>query len=446
MKSFFAGLLGALAVMAAADTIQATQAGRIERKGAVRLEGRAFVDDHGAWNPLGATLFWALWGEKHDPERLDRNLSHLAEHGVDFVRILGMVGAPSWEDRTIDPHWPDYWAVAERLFDRLERHGLRALVTVFADAQVMMSEETERHAFVNAWARFANSRRGRVFTLEVANEAWQNGFEGQAGLAALRDLGRRLDGLTEIPVALSSLPHESAAWCAAYAGADVDVATVHYDRDVSREGGPWRAIGQPWTYPGDFDEGCEGQLPLAVINNEPIGPFSSVAADADPARIALGLAASFVAGNSAYVYHHGAGIRGGGKADLDLGRPANLYDGDPALLDALAAMKLLLPPGLASWTGMTAGSDAMPFDGFERAIEAGAAAAAYAASSASRLVLVVLDVRRPFTVVAREPVTFTLHDPSTGHERGTRRLARGEPWTVDPVPSGFVAIGARSAR
>jgi hypothetical protein len=418
--------------------------GQDERQGPVRIEGRTFADDLGPWNPLGTTLFWALWAEKHDPERLDRNLAHLAEHEVDYVRILGMVGAPSWEDRTIDPRWPDYWDVAGRLFDRLESHGLRAHVTLFADAQVMMKSSAERRVFADAWARFANSRRPRVFALEVANEGWQNGFEGETGTAELRALGRRLAGLTEIPVALSSVPHEPGAWCAAYAGAEVDVATVHYDRDVSRADGPWRPVQQPWGYPDEFDALCAGQLPPAVINNEPIGPFSSVADDADPVRIALAYAMSFVAGNGAYVYHHGAGIRGGGAADLARGRPANLYDGDTVVLDALAAVKRLLPPGLASWTRSAADAASLPFEGLARAVDQGAVRGAYAAASGDRLVLVVLGIERPATVTAREPMALTVYDPRAGTAQETLRLDKGAPWVIGKGSAGLLVIGKRS--
>ena len=411
------------------------------RSGTVRLEGRTFADDRGPWNPLGTTLFWALWGEKHDPERLDRNLAHLAAHEVDYVRMLGMVGAPSWEDRTIDPQWPDYWDVAARLFDRLERHGLRAQVTVFADAQVMMPGEDDRRAFVEAWARFANGRRAQVFTMEVANEAWQNGFEGDVGMVGLRRLGRQLAASTDIPVALSSVPHEQGTWCAAYAGAGVDVATVHYDRDVSRADGPWRPVRQPWGYPDDYDTGCDGQLPKAVVNNEPIGPFSSVSADADPERIALGYAMTFVAGNGAYVYHHGAGIRGGGAADVARGRPANLDDGDPAALDALAAMRRLLPPGLAAWNRSAADSASMPFEGFARAVETGAIVGAYAAASDQRVVLLVLGIEQAVPVTAHVPLRLTIYDPRTGSERQMLRLDTGDAWILDAASTGLIAIG-----
>ena len=36
------------------------------RRGLVRLEGRAFADDGGPYLAVGASLFWAAWGYRHD--------------------------------------------------------------------------------------------------------------------------------------------------------------------------------------------------------------------------------------------------------------------------------------------------------------------------------------------------------------------------------------------
>src|SRR5690606_37195203 len=67
------------------------------RTGVVRVEGRAFSDGAGQWNPVGTTLFWALWGERHDVPKIERNLKHVATYGLDYIRILGMVGVqPAW--------------------------------------------------------------------------------------------------------------------------------------------------------------------------------------------------------------------------------------------------------------------------------------------------------------------------------------------------------------
>ena len=315
-------LMAGLATCATALSAQLPVA--VARTGPVRFEQRAFADDQGPWNPLGTSLFWALWGERHDAGRLDRNLAYLAAHGVDFVRLFGMVGEDSWRDRAIDPRASDYWIVADRLIQRLARHGLRAQVTLFADAQVVMPDHSQRRDFALAWARFADARRAHVLAIEVANEGWQNGFEDAR---PLRELGQVIAEATEIPVALSAMPDGD--WCRAYAGSPADFATVHYDRGVSGPGGVWRPVGRPWGYPTDYDTTCRGQLPRAATSNEPIGPQSSVAEDRDPVRLALSYVTTFIAGNAAYVYHAGAGIRGGGAADLARGRSANLFDQEP---------------------------------------------------------------------------------------------------------------------
>ena len=51
-------------------------------------------------------------------------------------------------------------------------------------------------------------REHKIVLLEVANEAWQNGFPGDAGVSDLREFAAYLGGRTEIPVAISS-NHES---------------------------------------------------------------------------------------------------------------------------------------------------------------------------------------------------------------------------------------------
>jgi hypothetical protein len=180
-------VLGSTPFVALREDVSAQSSSETPR-GRVRLVNRSLADDRGPWLPLGASLFWALWAERHDPERLDRNLAWLAERGVDYVRVLGMVGSESWSDRRIDPRDAEYWATVDRLFERLGRHGLRAQVTIFADAQAMMPRRTDRRAFVEAWAARAEKHRPRLLLVEIANEYSQNGLED---VAELRALGRR---------------------------------------------------------------------------------------------------------------------------------------------------------------------------------------------------------------------------------------------------------------
>lgn len=401
------------------------------RTGPVRLQGRAFADDGGTWNPLGASLFWALWGERHDPDRLDANLAHLAAHGFDFIRILGMVGASSWEDRTIDPKASDYWSIVGQLFDRLKRHGLRAEVTVFADAQVMMPDTGQRRSFARTWGQFVEAHRDLVMFAEVANEHFQNGF---SDVKELREIAILIALETSSPVALSSTDGHFEA---AYKGSAATLATIHYDRDVSKADGAWRPVRQPWGWPDEYGDG----LPRAVVNNEPIGPDSSVAADADPMRIAMAYAATFVAGNGAYVFHCGAGIRGGGAADLAKGRQANLFDYDQAIYAGLSTMRKLLPSGLASWQRHNSQWDSNPIAGFNKGVDDGRLMRFYAATSGPQFVGVVLDIKRPITVTARAAMDFTVHHPLDGSTLHRVSLGSGVPWTCPADVPGLVLIG-----
>lgn len=407
--------------------------------GRVRLEGHAFADDRGPFNALGVSLFWALWGEQHDPDRLEANLQHLQDFGVDYVRILGMVGTETWADRRIDPNAPEYWPVVDRLLERLARHQLRAQVTVFADAQAMMPDRSQRPAFADAWAAKAEAQPDRFFAFEVANEHWQNGLED---VAELRALGDRLRARAAVPVALSA-PTEG----------DVErmyrgwpgFATMHYDRDTGRADGFYRPVRQPWGWPGEYFPA--GGQPDVVSNNEPIGPHSSVAADDSPTRIALAYVTTFVAGNGAYVYHPGAGIRGGGQNDLARGRKPNLYDYDHNIIFALRNWRQELPAGMANCERRNAQWSAplpeFPFDGFQHADDRGDLVQAYATLCGNDVTVVILGVRRAFTVTSRWSIDFTLRDPITADVlEGTSRQP-GETWTVPASREALVLRGTR---
>lgn len=417
-------LAAGVAIVAAACVLaQPRPAGRM---GPVRLDGRAMVDDGGPFLPLGATLFWALWGERHDPARLDTNLAWLADRGVDYVRILGMVGGDTWADRTIDPRSDDYWQTVDRLLDRLGRHGLRVQATLFAEADAMMPERDRRAGFADRWAALANARPERIILLEVANEHWQNGV---ADVAELRTLGSRLADRARTLVALSApLPDQV---CAVYAGSAADVATIHYGRTPDRSDDHWQPVRQPWVWP-DATVPCRAQLP-PLVNNEPIGPQSSVDADDDPLRLAMGFATTFMAGNAAYVLHAGAGVRGGGADDRARGRAADFAD-TPRLAEALEAIKRVrtyLPADLANWTRHDENDDGHPFRGFDRAVRDNGLTAAYAATNGDRFVVAVLGMQSPVRVSAARDLETEVRDPLTGSVRSRHQLETGATLTLE---------------
>jgi hypothetical protein len=260
--------------------------------------------------------------------------------------------------------------------------------------------------------------------LEVANEHRQNGLDD---IDELRALGRRLARRTRVLVALSAASPTTA--CRVYAGAGVDLATVHYPRSSSDDD-PWAPVRRPWSWPRAYDSTCRGRLP-AVVNNEPIGPQSSVAADDDPLRLVMAFVTTFAAGNSAYVLHTGAGIRGGGAADLAAGRSADVMDvpGLAAALAGIRAAREYLAPDLANWRRRDAGDSAHPFVGFDQALRGGSVNAVYAATSRNRFVVAVLGARREVVVRTRRHLVLTVHDPISAvttdpvHLRAGERLA-----------------------
>ena len=389
-------------VTAAGQQAPATQA----RAGQVRIDGRAVRDAAGPFNALGATFFWGAWAYKSDRARLERNLATLSTAGFDYIRVLGSVGGTSWEDRQTDPRWLDYDAIIAGLTDlAYDRYGLRVQWTIFGGAPFTPAG-AEREKLVDRFAAMAQGREHKIFAFEIANEAWQNGFEGPEGIDELRRLGKRLSDRTPVLVALTS-PQSSGA-CATYAGAAADVMTLHYPRAFDDEG-PAKPLRRPWTFPSAYDADCRGELPAAVLNNEPIGPESSVEQEDSPARIGAAYVMTFLAGNASYVFHSGPGIRGGGAADVtgDLKRHAD-FDQLPSfkpIAAALRSAKRYLPRNLPNWTRHAPNGATAPLHGFDRL---------YSATSGQRFIGLALGVQKLVTVTARAPMTFHVRQTSTG--------------------------------
>jgi hypothetical protein len=391
---------------------------RPPRAGQVRADGRAVADAAGPFNALGATLFWGAWAYKADRARLERNLEVLSAAGIDYVRVLGSVGGASWVDRQTDPRWPDYDAIIAGITDlAYDRYGMRVQWTLFGGAPFTPSGSS-REALVDRFASMARGREHKIFTFEIANEARQNGFAGPEGLEELRRLGKRLNDKTTVLVALSS-PARGAA-CATYAGSGATAMTMHYEREFGREG-PLRPLRRPWTFPGAYDRACKGQLPSIVLNNEPIGPESSVRQDDSPSRIAAGYVMTFLAGNAAYVLHSGPGIRGGGAADVSskLRRHAH-FDELPSfkpIAAALGAAKQYLPPGLANWTRHAPNAATAPIRGFD---------GLYTAAAEGRFIALAVGIEQPVVVRAHIAASIEVRELATGKVVKSLKVASGD--------------------
>lgn len=419
----------------------------------VRLEGTSFRDDSGPFLALGASYFQALHHAKYDRPRLESNLALLATNGFNYVRVLGMV---SWEGLEMAPvaftnragravaAWPDYWRQFDDLLESAGRHGLRVELTVFADAQYVVPGRAERLAHLDAVLAHLAGREGLVLCVEVANEAWQNGFPGTQGVADLRAFARYLADRTSVPVAISSPPDTSdQGIIELYRDSAADLATVHFSRDTRTAEGGWlpvrdcfRAAHLPGVPP--------------VCSNEPIGPGASVAAESDPVKLCAAAAFAYLANLPAYVFHSRAGIYGYSQC-CPPGGVALRFEDTPGI-SAFRFLGQLLPPDLAGWQRHDGLEAAAPFtvfcagqtnrywtevpgatDGCHRNIGA--------VNGADWVGLATGILKDGLTLQARRAVRFTVFNPLTGQEVNRFVMKAGGRCRLLPGPGVYLFKG-----
>lgn len=412
------------------------------RRGVVRGEGRAFADAGGPFLARGASLFWGLWGYQHDRERLARNLAVLRDAGFHYVRVLGVVGAPpsrpdqGWRDRSVDPGAATYDRDIAGFTDWVHQsYGLRVQWTIFGGVDFIPTPDARR-ALVQRFAAMSRGREEKIFGFEIANEAWQNGFAGEEGRQELRALGQLLSSQTSVLVALSSSP---GARCdgadglqSLYKGAGADFATLHFERRPARGLEVWRVLRGPW----DFGP-CDG-LPALASSNEPIGPESSIAAIDDPLVLSMLALVTYGSGVGAFVLHSGPGVRGGGAADLRLGRHSNLWEirNADGITQGLRTLERLLPRDLANWEKRDSSekSPERPFDVGDR----GALSGLYCFAKREEAVCGAAGVARPLELIARRRMTVTAYHPVDGRSISTKEMGMGERFGLKADPQAVI--------
>ena len=316
----------------------------------VRLAGKSLCDDNGPFLGLGVSYFQALRKAKYDRTQLSSDLALFAANGFNYVRILSMV---NWDGLEIAPvgftnnaghpvqGWPDYWQQFRDLLDLVAENGLRAEVTIFADAQHVMPGKSDRQAHLDGILANIAGREHKIVHLEVANEAWQNGFPGAQGAADLREFAQYLADRTSVLVAITSNDDTSDTGIAAlYAGSAADLATVHFSRDTGTIEGGWLPVRDCYR---------AGNLPGVppVSSNEPIGPGSSVSSESDPVKLCSAAVFAYLANLPAYVFHSRAGVYGCAKCCPPSGGDTPFED-TPGI-NAYRHLRRLLPGDLAGW-------------------------------------------------------------------------------------------------
>jgi len=207
--------------MLIASTAAGAEPATAMRTGRVRVVEHGLQDDGGPFLGLGVSYFTALWRCRHDRKRLEADLDFLSKQGFSYYRMLSMVGyQPSWEEQEIAPvaftnrdgkqvaAWPHYWEQLRTLVDlAYDKHGLRTQSSIFADAHLMPVKADRIEHMRRLLSEVVAGREHKLMLLEVANEAWKNGFPEEQGVVDLREFAAYLAERTEVPVAITSNPY-----------------------------------------------------------------------------------------------------------------------------------------------------------------------------------------------------------------------------------------------
>ncbi len=419
----------------------------------VRVNGKSLQDNNGPFLGLGASYFQALRRAKYDRARLNSDLALLSSKGFNYVRILSMV---NWDTLEIAPvsfvnsaghavaAWPDYWQQFRDLLDLVATNGLRAEVTIFADAQYIMPNKSTRQAHLDGILANIAGRESKVVHLEVANEAWQNGFPGSQGVSDLREFAQYLADRTSVPVAITSNDDTSdSGLVALYSGTGADLATVHFSRDTSTIEGGWLPVRDCYR------AGNLAGVP-PVSSNEPIGSGSSVSSESDPIKLCAAAIFAYVANLPAYVYHSRAGTFGYVNCCPPSGGEVGFQD--TAGINAYQYLRQLLPGDLASWVRNDGIESAAPFtvycngqanrywpdvsspaDGCDRNIGS--------AKDKQFICLPMGILGGGLTLEARRPVSFQAINPLTGAVVYNFAINTGNRVTLQQGPGAYIIKG-----
>lgn len=397
------------------------------RRGMVRLDGRVLRDDGGPFLGLGATMMWAAWGYKNDLTKLEAALALLSKNGFNYIRALGVVGDPSapdsWDGREIDWRWPDYADVIAGLTDlAFDKYGLRIEWTLIGDGQKNIPNEVDRKKLVDTFIAMSKGREHKIMHFEIANEAWQNGFSGDTGLAQLRALSADMKGKTELLVAASAPDGQSCTdWQRVYSGGIADLATIHFERDIGTIEGGWKPVRLPWELGN-----CAG-MPVGS-NNEPIGPGASVSSENEPVRLVAAAVTTWVAQLPFYVFHTRAGVRG----DVDFATMPGLT--------SFGALSSLVPADLPGWERKNMQWTDAPFVFYaddqadktwpEVTGATSGVIRAYGAVKGNEVFVFPIGIKSSVTIAARKGIDFDVIDPMSGKSLATHKLDMGQKATL----------------
>ncbi len=429
----------------------------------VRIAGDSVADRNGPFLGLGATYFSGLRfyhngvnGNTADWNKLNSELALLRDGDFKFIRILSMV---AWDGKEICPvsftncaghavaAWPNYWNEFQGFLDLVATYGMRTEITIFADAQCVMPNKATRQQHVATLCTKIAGREDKIILIEMANEAWQNGFPDPGGRDELCEYATTLRACTTLPIALSSPSDMSDPGICNYYGdcPAANIATAHFSRDLSYDG--WAAVIDSYrTNP------CLPGIP-PISSNEPIGPGSSVAEERDPIRLVMAAVFAWGANLPMYVWHSRAGIYGENERSSCPTMPgATCKLADEAAVRDFVHLDEILAPDLSSWVRNDGRETSAPFTTYCNGQpnkwwpEVGGATTGVVRNTGSikgnSFYTYPIGIRPDgVEMEARRLVSFQVYNPLTGEIVASMTRNAGERFTLPQGPRAYIIKG-----
>jgi hypothetical protein len=417
--------LGGQETLTAVLTFKLAGGATSPRAGIVRIYDRVWRDDIGPFRPLGATLFWSVWGWTHDRARLQQTFSWLQARGVDFIRILGDVDWSGW-GMQMDSSAPDWAQVLGDVIDDAFTHNLRTELTIWGGSGRDPLNAARRAAAVVA------ARPHKLLDVEMSNEAFQNGPDDAT-------IQQMLNACADLPTLLApTTPYadDAPAWMESWIPRGADIGTPHPDRTPGEHGE--RCVRQMHDY---------GGMSIGVNVNEPIGPRSSVYEMTDPGKLAMLRGMGIFYGCGAFVLHNGNGVSG--QPDPAHNREGDLWTvpGIDQIHAAVRAVDRYLPIGVETWPKSTQ-HGGWAYDGFADYGQPLAADAiwsdgvvawgcdrCYGAVSGGAFVTMVSDIVDHVNLRAAQACDVTAIDCGSGKQTAAS-LSAGQVWQLDQAVAG----------
>jgi len=273
----------------------------------VRRWGRALGDASGPIPFLGVSRFYHGHAMTHDRDRVLRDNASDVAAGYHYKRVMYQVGEDRpgdyWHGVAADHNDPRHAESVRWDLEQCRAAGLRVVATLIGKGNGL-DRQRNRRVYIERMAYILKEYPDVVLTAEIMNEPWMFGEATPEDLQELVGIYRSINN-TDLVGTGSYWDEPGVAFVDQWRRTQGPIGIIHLDRDTTRsemQDRPWR---QPWDV---------GLLNHPWIDNEPIGPGSSVASERRAEVLRSHRLVALLSGAVATCFHPDEGIRGFGNA------------------------------------------------------------------------------------------------------------------------------------